>query len=226
MFNPHFQRIKCTHLNSHYGKIKGVDRFVQHICATCWREDNNKSFHPECSEYCPFQGNWLESDRNLVQVKHSLLNPMADIFVPTSSTNVLHKPVNTFNFTIMWIKMCAFYSLKMRTIKNRFFFFGFFLIFSKLSRPFILSFSFNIFNQDRCLNFTEIFWPVDQSIFYPAYLKKTEYCDKGDKCKNLVDCDKGDNLKFKCDSFYKKFKKTKLTYYSQHYNSWTAEVQF
>ena len=47
-------------------------------------------------------------------------------------------------------------------------------------------------------------------IFVPAYLKKTEYCDKGDKCKKLVDCDKGDNLKFKCDSFYKKFKKTKL----------------
>jgi hypothetical protein len=41
----------------------------------------------------------------------------------------------------------------------------------------------------------------------PAYLKKTEYCDKGDKCKNLVVCDKGDNLKFKCDSFCKKFKK-------------------
>jgi hypothetical protein len=46
-------------------------------------------------------------------------------------------------------------------------------------------------------------------IFVPAYLKKTEYCDKGDKCKNLVDCDKGDNLKFKCDSFCKKFKNNK-----------------
>ena len=86
-----------------------------------------KSFHPECSENCPFQGNWLESDRNLVQVKHNLLNPMADIFVP-------------------------------------------------------------------------------------AYLKKTEYCDKGDKCKNLVVCDKGDNLKFKCDSFCKKFKRIFFLY--------------
>ena len=38
-------------------------------------------------------------------------------------------------------------------------------------------------------------------IFVPAYIKKTEYmyCDKGDKCKHLVDCDKGDNLKFMCD---------------------------
>jgi hypothetical protein len=44
-------------------------------------------------------------------------------------------------------------------------------------------------------------------IFVPAYHKKTEYCDKGDKCKDLVDCDKGDNLKFKCDSFCKKFKR-------------------
>jgi hypothetical protein len=30
---------------------------AEHICATCWREDNKKSFHPECSENCPFQGN-------------------------------------------------------------------------------------------------------------------------------------------------------------------------
>jgi hypothetical protein len=44
-------------------------------------------------------------------------------------------------------------------------------------------------------------------ICVPAYLKKTEYCDKGDKCKNLVDYDKRDNLKFKCDSFCKKFEK-------------------
>ena len=47
-------------------------------------------------------------------------------------------------------------------------------------------------------------------IFVPAYLKKTEYCDKGGKCKNLVDCDKGDNLKFKHNSFCKKFKKKKI----------------
>ena len=47
-------------------------------------------------------------------------------------------------------------------------------------------------------------------IFVPAYLNKIEYCDKGDKCKNLVDCDKGDNLKFKYNSFCKKFKKKKF----------------
>jgi hypothetical protein len=42
------------------------------------------------------------------------------------------------------------------------------------------------------------------------HLNEIEYCDKGDKCKNLVDCDKGDNLKFKYDSFCKKFKKKKF----------------
>ena len=49
-------------------------------------------------------------------------------------------------------------------------------------------------------------------ICVPAYLKKTEYCDKGDKCKNLVDYDKRDNLKFKCDSFCKKFKRIFFLY--------------
>jgi hypothetical protein len=53
----HFQRKTCTHAISHYGKIKGVDKFLQHICATCWREDNINSLHPKCSENCPFQDN-------------------------------------------------------------------------------------------------------------------------------------------------------------------------
>ena len=29
----HFQRKKCSHTLSHDGKIKGVERFLQHICA-------------------------------------------------------------------------------------------------------------------------------------------------------------------------------------------------
>lgn len=54
-----FQRKKCSHTSSHYGKIKGVERFLQHICATCtcYREDNKKVFHPECSDNCPHQHN-------------------------------------------------------------------------------------------------------------------------------------------------------------------------
>ena len=30
----HFQRKKCTHAISHYSKIKGVARILQHICVT------------------------------------------------------------------------------------------------------------------------------------------------------------------------------------------------
>ena len=41
-----FQRKKYLHTSSHYGNIKGVERFLQHICATCYREDNKKVFHP------------------------------------------------------------------------------------------------------------------------------------------------------------------------------------
>ena len=51
----HFQRKKCVHNDSHYGKIRGVDKYLQHICATCWREDNRKAYHPESSESCPHQ---------------------------------------------------------------------------------------------------------------------------------------------------------------------------
>ena len=29
------QRKKCSQSNSYYGKIKGIDRYLQHICATC-----------------------------------------------------------------------------------------------------------------------------------------------------------------------------------------------
>ena len=52
-----FQRKKCLHTSSHYGKIKGVERFLQHICATCYREVNTKVFYPECSDNCPHQHN-------------------------------------------------------------------------------------------------------------------------------------------------------------------------
>ncbi|CAG2185053.1 unnamed protein product [Mytilus edulis] len=51
----HFQRKKCVNKDSHYGKIRGVDKYLQHICATCWREDNRKAYHPESSEICPHQ---------------------------------------------------------------------------------------------------------------------------------------------------------------------------
>lgn len=49
------QRKKCSQSNSHYGKIKGIDRYLQHICATCYRKEGKKMYHPECSEMCPLQ---------------------------------------------------------------------------------------------------------------------------------------------------------------------------
>ena len=52
---PFYQRKKCSQSNSHYGKIKGIDRYLQHICATCYRKEGKKMYHPECSEMCPLQ---------------------------------------------------------------------------------------------------------------------------------------------------------------------------
>ena len=42
------QRKECIHDNSHYCKIRGTDKFLQYICATCLWEDSRKDFHPEC----------------------------------------------------------------------------------------------------------------------------------------------------------------------------------
>lgn len=50
-----YQRKKCPRTTSHYGKIKGIDRFLQHICATCYKKEGKKLAHPECSDLCPLQ---------------------------------------------------------------------------------------------------------------------------------------------------------------------------
>ena len=47
----HFQRKKCSHTSSHDGKIKGVERFLQHICVTI------KRYFTQCSDNCPHQHN-------------------------------------------------------------------------------------------------------------------------------------------------------------------------
>ena len=52
---PFYQRKKCSQSNCHYGKIKGIDRYLQHICATCNRKEGKIMYHPECSEMCPLQ---------------------------------------------------------------------------------------------------------------------------------------------------------------------------
>jgi len=50
-----YQRKKCSHEKSHFGKFRSTDRFLHHICATCWMKDKKRVYHPECSENCPYQ---------------------------------------------------------------------------------------------------------------------------------------------------------------------------
>lgn len=54
-FCPGFQRNKCSQSGTHNMMIKGTNRQVEHICATCWKTDNTKLKHPECSNACPHQ---------------------------------------------------------------------------------------------------------------------------------------------------------------------------
>ena len=51
---PLFQRNKCNvNKEGHNLDIAGKTRYVQHICATCLREDDTKLRHPESSSACP-----------------------------------------------------------------------------------------------------------------------------------------------------------------------------
>ena len=76
-------------------KIKGTERYFQHICATCWRKDQTKIYHPESDEICPHQGAWLNVYRNrgsksaLFKQCSSKLNPLADVFLPSFIKNEL-----------------------------------------------------------------------------------------------------------------------------------------
>ena len=48
-----FQKNKCSKTSPHKILIRGVEREVNHFCATCYRLDKLKSHHPECSSACP-----------------------------------------------------------------------------------------------------------------------------------------------------------------------------
>jgi hypothetical protein len=52
-FCSNYNRNKCKHTSPHEAQINGQIRSVQHICASCWRKDKIKQFHPECSSACP-----------------------------------------------------------------------------------------------------------------------------------------------------------------------------
>ncbi|CAC5372733.1 unnamed protein product [Mytilus coruscus] len=44
---------KCSKTSLHKIMIRGVEREVNHFCATCYRLDKLKNHHPECSSACP-----------------------------------------------------------------------------------------------------------------------------------------------------------------------------
>ena len=52
-----FQQNKCSNNNTkafpHKIVIRGVERGVNHVCATFYRMDKIKCQHPECSSVCP-----------------------------------------------------------------------------------------------------------------------------------------------------------------------------
>ena len=51
-----YQRNKCSYKEStHKMEIRGKERTVHHICASCYRKDKNRFKHPECSSACPHQ---------------------------------------------------------------------------------------------------------------------------------------------------------------------------
>lgn len=52
-FCSQFQKNKCTERSNHEGQVKGVKRYLEHICAACWIRSSVKSGHPECSSACP-----------------------------------------------------------------------------------------------------------------------------------------------------------------------------
>jgi hypothetical protein len=59
------QRKKCSQSNSYYGKINGIDRYLQHICATCYRKEGKKMFiwllSNEDREICKNLANFIAS---------------------------------------------------------------------------------------------------------------------------------------------------------------------
>jgi len=48
-----YNRNRCTSKSTpHQINFKGQYKTVYHICAVCWKKDNKRLNHPECSEVC------------------------------------------------------------------------------------------------------------------------------------------------------------------------------
>ena len=54
MFCRNYQRGTCSESDDHFGDFNGTQRFLRHICATCWLSQRKKAPHPENSDDCPF----------------------------------------------------------------------------------------------------------------------------------------------------------------------------
>jgi len=53
LFCRDFNKSKCQNHKDHYGVIKGVQKWVQHICAKCWTTNKKIERHSEYSTECP-----------------------------------------------------------------------------------------------------------------------------------------------------------------------------
>ncbi|CAC5419055.1 unnamed protein product [Mytilus coruscus] len=52
-FCSDFQKKKCSFSGAHDKVIKGVTRYVQHVCASCLLKDNKQLPHAELDPSCP-----------------------------------------------------------------------------------------------------------------------------------------------------------------------------
>ena len=52
-FCGRYQKNKCTKDSPHSVNIKGVNREVSHIGASCWLQNKVEARHPECSSSFP-----------------------------------------------------------------------------------------------------------------------------------------------------------------------------
>jgi hypothetical protein len=53
LFCRDFNRGLCHHEKDHYGAIKGIQKWLQHICAKCWTTNRKVDRHSEYATDCP-----------------------------------------------------------------------------------------------------------------------------------------------------------------------------
>jgi hypothetical protein len=53
LFCRDYQVGKCQHSADHFGTIRGVRKWLKHICAACWIANKKQEFHQEKTVQCP-----------------------------------------------------------------------------------------------------------------------------------------------------------------------------